>query len=414
MNTLICAISFVFIFLTGSLQAQIYADVKTSKGDFTIELYYAYAPKTVANFIRLVEGTCNWVDSATGQVKREPFYNGIVFYRVITGFMSQTGSPNGLGSDGPGYNFQDEFSALTHTGPYVVSMANSGPHSNGSQFFITAASTPQLNNVHTVFGSVILYDAPGDDTTSISVGRLVCDAINAVGSETGVPSEEVVIQSIAIRRVGGAADAFDEHAQGLPEVVAPLMQVVHEDPAVSLVVKQPASSLTSYSNSSDMVSWQAKPAIYRDSDDDVLLDIDVSSLASGEDKLFFNASQVKYETSEALWPSLLTGETLTIVTKFGQTKFLFTSETGGTFLHGGSISGVFTAYDSGYDWLGCSKYIATNLVSGSSPVHFKLRFGKDAYSALLFQGRHSGSIIFFDGSSDPPKEPTSGPMTLTR
>jgi len=423
MNTLICAISLVFVFLTGSLHAQIYADVKTSKGDFTIELYYVDAPKAVANFIRLAEGTCNWVDSATGQVKMEAYYNGVIFHRVITGFMSQTGSPNGQGTDGPGYNFQDEFSARTHTGPYVVSMANSGPHSNGSQFFITAASKPQLDNVHTVFGSVILYDAPDDGTTSISVGRLVCDSINAVGSESGVPSEEVVIQSISIRRVGVAANAFEEHAQDLPEVEAPLMRVAHENPVVSLVVKQPASSLTSYSYSSDMRTWQFGSAIYRDSDDDVLLDVDVSSLADGKDKLFFNKSQVKYDASEALWPRLLTGRVLSLVipdlnSQWGSvTTFTFTSEGGGSVSNDGG-SGSFTVVTLGEDWLGSREYIETNLkytYEGKIyDVYFRLRLARDLSYPAYFQGRHGGSLFLVKSGSSTLSGNTSGSMTLTR
>lgn len=200
----------LFLATAASAFGQIHADVKTSMGDFSIELDHAAAPRTVANFIGLAEGTRSWVDSVSGAVRTgAPYYDGITFHRVIAGFMSQTGSKKGDGTDGPGYAFQDEFAGgLTHSGPYVVSMANSGPNTNGSQFFITAAATPHLDGKHTVFGLV-------------STGRTVVDAINAVPTTSDKPDTPVVIQSIRIRRVGAAAEAFDEHAHLLPTVTRP-------------------------------------------------------------------------------------------------------------------------------------------------------------------------------------------------
>lgn len=192
-----------------SVFGQIHADVKTTLGDFTIELNDADTPRTVANFIGLAEGTRPWVDSVTGAVRTgTPFYDGITFHRVIAGFMSQAGSRKGDGTDGPGYTFRDELSpGLTHSGPYVVSMANSGPNTNGSQFFITAAATPHLDGKHTVFGLV-------------TEGREVVDAIN-VAPTNGDSGDRVVIESIRIRRIGATAEAFDEHAHGLPTVSRP-------------------------------------------------------------------------------------------------------------------------------------------------------------------------------------------------
>lgn len=194
---------------SSSVFGQIHADVKTTLGDFTIELNDADTPRTVANFIGLAEGTRPWVDSVTGAVRTgTPFYDGITFHRVIAGFMSQAGSRKGDGTDGPGYTFRDELSpGLTHSGPYVVSMANSGPNTNGSQFFITAAATPHLDGKHTVFGLV-------------TEGREVVDAIN-VASTNGDSGDRVVIESIRIRRIGATAEAFDEHAHGLPSVSRP-------------------------------------------------------------------------------------------------------------------------------------------------------------------------------------------------
>jgi len=117
------------------------ATIDTTKGKIVIELYATEAPKTVANFVKLA---------------KQGFYNGIIFHRVIPGFMIQTGDPTGTGRGGPGYAFEDEFSPnLKHDGPGVVSMANAGPNTNGSQFFITLAATPWLNGRHTIFGRVV-------------------------------------------------------------------------------------------------------------------------------------------------------------------------------------------------------------------------------------------------------------------
>ena len=183
----------------------IYADFSTSMGDFTASLNYAAAPQTVANFIGLAEGSRTWVDEATGAVKiGKPFYNGITFHRVIANFMNQGGSPNGLGNDGPGYSFRDETNnGLLHDTPYKLSMANSGPNTNGSQFFITVEPTPWLNGLHTVFG----------DVTS---GQTVVEAINAVPTTADKPNTPIVIHSVSIRRVGMAAEAFAIDSQGLP------------------------------------------------------------------------------------------------------------------------------------------------------------------------------------------------------
>jgi peptidyl-prolyl cis-trans isomerase A (cyclophilin A) len=406
--------------MAGSVSAQIYADVKTSKGDFTIQLSSetaAYAPQTAANFIRLAEGTTSWIDPITGQVKKEPYYNGVIFHRVIAGFMSQTGSRKGDGTDGPGYNFRDDFTEeMTHSEAYIVSMANSGPNTNGAQFFITASAQPSLNGVHSVFGMVILYDAPEDGTSDDEVGRKVCDAINAVATDINdKPLEDVVIQSITIRRVGAWAQSFDEHAQGLPEVSAPLEQVDYQGSQVSLVVEQPASSLTRYCHTPDLNIWEVSEEIYRDHDDSPFSSIDVSSVSLNQDKHFFNVSQVAYETG-VLWPSALTGKTLTIVTKFGQTAFTYTSEDEGTLEHlnsdNSNVNGFFHSYHQGHDWLGARKYLATNLYVGDYQLHFRLRFGWDSFTSSLFQGRHSGQIIYFGSGAD--EEPTSGSMTLTR
>ena len=132
------------------------AHFTTTEGNFTVRLFDQDAPDTVANFVGLAEGTKEWSDPRSGQKVKRPFYDGLVFHRVIEGFMIQGGDPLGTGVGGPGYKFGDEFSPkLKHTKAGILSMANSGPNTNGSQFFITLAPTPWLDNKHSVFGEVV-------------------------------------------------------------------------------------------------------------------------------------------------------------------------------------------------------------------------------------------------------------------
>jgi peptidyl-prolyl cis-trans isomerase A (cyclophilin A) len=133
-----------------------YAHVDTTEGSFTIRLFDKEAPRTVENFVGLAEGTREWKDPATGEKKTAPFYDGVGFHRVIGGFMIQGGDRLGTGTGGPGYKFADEFHpSRRHNRAGILSMANAGPNTNGSQFFITLGPTPHLDNRHTVFGEVV-------------------------------------------------------------------------------------------------------------------------------------------------------------------------------------------------------------------------------------------------------------------
>jgi len=132
------------------------AHFTTSEGNFTVRLFEAEVPNTVANFVGLAEGTKEWTDPKTGSKVKRPYFDGLTFHRIIDGFMIQGGDPLGTGTGGPGYKFADEFNPkLRHSKVGILSMANAGPNTNGSQFFITLAPTPWLDDRHSVFGEVV-------------------------------------------------------------------------------------------------------------------------------------------------------------------------------------------------------------------------------------------------------------------
>ncbi len=168
----------------------IYARFDTTEGEFLVRLFDKDAPATVANFVGLAEGTKEWTHPATRQKQRTPFYDGLIFHRVIDGFMIQGGCPLGSGVGGPGYQFADEFHpSLRHRAEGILSMANAGPSTNGSQFFITLAPTPHLDNRHSVFGEVV----EGLDVVK-KIGRV----------RTGPrdrPATDVVMRKVTIERV---------------------------------------------------------------------------------------------------------------------------------------------------------------------------------------------------------------------
>ena len=138
------------------MEPGIYAKFDTTEGSFTVRLFDKEAPKTVENFVGLAEGTKEWKHPGTGERKTAPYYDGIIFHRIIEGFMIQGGDPLGQGTGGPGFTFADEFHpSRRHDRVGILSMANAGPGTNGSQFFITLGPTPHLDNRHSVFGEVV-------------------------------------------------------------------------------------------------------------------------------------------------------------------------------------------------------------------------------------------------------------------
>lgn len=165
------------------------ATLHTTKGDIVIELFDDESPNTVANFVGLAGGTKEYRDATTGETKTGKFYDGLGFHRIIDGFMIQGGCPLGTGTGGPGYRFADEFHPEhAFNRPYLLAMANAGPGTNGSQFFITVAPTPHLNRRHTIFGEV-------KDPSS----QAVVDAIATTETDhRDRPTTPVVINSVTL------------------------------------------------------------------------------------------------------------------------------------------------------------------------------------------------------------------------
>ncbi|HEV8721856.1 MAG TPA: peptidylprolyl isomerase [Candidatus Binatia bacterium] len=189
-------ITAIFISISLGLAAEtpekkgpVYATLKTSMGDIVIQLFDDKAPKTVANFVGLASGTKEWLDPKTGEKVKRPLYNGTIFHRVIPGFMIQGGDPLGNGRGGPGYTFEDEFHPdLRHSKAGILSMANAGPNTNGSQFFITHQATPNLDGRHSVFGEVV----KGQEVV-VAIGNVSRDPRDR-------PIKDVVLKEIIITR----------------------------------------------------------------------------------------------------------------------------------------------------------------------------------------------------------------------
>jgi peptidyl-prolyl cis-trans isomerase A (cyclophilin A) len=179
-------------FMTNTLTAKL----RTNRGTVTVRLFPDQAPKTVQNFVELAEGTREWTDPQTRQRTTGKLYDGTIFHRVIPNFMIQGGDPLGTGTGGPGYKFGDEIHPdLRFDRPYLLAMANAGPGTNGSQFFITTVPTPHLNGKHTIFGEVIEGSDVVDQVSKVATGR------------ADRPVDDVVLESVQIDRGDGAGNS---------------------------------------------------------------------------------------------------------------------------------------------------------------------------------------------------------------
>ena len=318
----------------------IYAEFNTSMGSYTCRLEYALAPKTVANFISLATGQRSWLSETSGVVRTDPLYNGVIFHRVISNFMNQAGSPTGLGNGGPGYQFVDEFTpGLRHDGFGVLSMANSGPDSNGSQFFITVTAQPQLNDVHSVFGR--LY---GGSNVVLAINRVTTDASDR-------PLTNVVLNSVAIRRIGAAALAFDIQTNGLPLVTNLSVKISPAGTNAGLTFSNRINVDNRLFASANLTSWvqtlvgveTAVPVtntIYR---------------SAGAARQFYRMAQVQY-ASNLFPPRSVLGRTLSITFTNGTAGTLVVTfnangtNGGGTYVRAGNASQNGTGSLLGYNY----------------------------------------------------------------
>lgn len=349
----------------------IFADFTTSMGSFTCRLDYAVAPKTVANFIGLATGCRAWLDVPSGQSRTNAFYDGISFHRVIPDFMIQGGSPNGLGTDGPGYSFVDEFSpAARFDGFGVLAMANSGPDSNGSQFFITVASAAHLNDVHSIFGRLT-----GGSNVVYRISRVARDSNNK-------PLTNILIQTVQIRRVGAAAEAFDIHTNGLPVVTnLPLAISMASDSATLAFSNQMHADNRLYS-STNFLDWTAH-SLGIETMGSITNAIPQPIEAPSE---FFKLAQIQYSSTRPA-PRSLAGRTLvhSIVNGPTITNF-FDLSGGGTYAEGTNIGTIVT-----YDYLQDAHRgrIRSIVYSGIVPMQLHMAFTtptNGTYSGTAYLG----------------------------
>jgi peptidyl-prolyl cis-trans isomerase A (cyclophilin A) len=366
----------------------IFADFTTSMGNFTCQLDYTNEPKTTANFIGLATGQQFWLDAITGRARTNAFYNGLIFHRVIAGFMNQGGSPGGLSDGGPGYALTDEFKPqLVFTNFGALAMANSGPNSAGSQFFITVAPYPPGNNVYTIFGKVVS-------------GSNVVSAINNVATDVNSrPLTNVVMQQVAIRRVGSAAQAFNIYAQGLPIVTNLPLNIAAGTNQITLTFSNRLYADNRLYSATNLPGiWTANP-----------LGIEITAPTTNNvqwtmdaPQRFYALAQVQYPSS-TFAPKSLYGRTLTLTFTMGPglITVVFDSIGGGTYTWTGHPSGTVVTYTWNQD-----VYRGTLLplwLSGVVPLTLTLNFTSNT------GGTMNGTAYFSDGSTSP----VAGTCTLS-
>ena len=393
---------------TGSLaQAALIAHVATDRGTIAVELQHAKAPQAVANFITLAQGTRSRLHPATGAIIDTPLYIGEKFFRVINDAsfkIAQTGSGTGTNSGGPGFSFKDEFDpTLTHV-PYVLSMANSGPNTNGSQIFFTGNATiPSLNNVHTVFG--LITDAPS---------RAVIDAIHAAGNHA------TTITGITFQRSDPAAVAFNEHAQHLPTLSQPGGSLsVTRNVASTWNLDPPAStgsifrafrSTTLNGGWSELGSARQHVGIGKPLVTPVLSTAPLDTAA---------ATRAFYQLSVASHPGSLAPSQLisrTVVITIGAESITYAFDASGT--AGSATYAPATGSPSVFPFTSLShssgghdySFVADNGTAGPLLRYLLIKIGCDSATAPLITGRHATS--YWTGFNWQPA--ASGTATITR
>lgn len=355
--------------LAPPLPADLIARITTDRGSLDVVLLPEVAPQAVANFITLSQGTRSRVDAVTGAVTDAPLYVGEKFFRVInqsTFRIAQTGSGAPANSGDPGFTFRDEFDPSARHTPYVLSMANSGPNTNGSQIFLTGnVSIPHLDDVHTVFGRV--PDA---------AGRATIDEILAAGDNGST------IESVEILRTDPAAEAFDEFAQGLATVSPPQgVLTVGDEVRWEFPAPRPAGTQLSVFRSADLAAWSGLGHVVVGSDERPV--IDSAALPSA----FYHLGEVAYLDSPT--PASLANRRLALVLPDDDGTLTFdfdaTGEGGGYSYNG--QAGTITGNDYSPGGYGAILVVET---SGLRPLRLQLGFDEQTSSVLA--GRVSINI----------------------
>lgn len=352
-------------------------------GEFTCQLEFTKAPRTVANFVGLAEGTVPFLDAKLGHAVARPYYDGIVFHRVVPGFVIQGGSPNGQGNDGPGYSFRDEFdTTLRHDKAGILSMANSGLNSNGSQFFVTLAATAWLNDVHSVFGHVV-------------------DGLNVV---TNVAQGDVIAK-VSIIRNGAAAKQFTASSHGIPVVSDARPSLVAGGNGFLLNYAQPTNSEIFVYHSDDLARWTSVDGMEMHGTTSASVPRDVSAVTVGKSAKFFEVTRVQYPDA-LLTPASVAGKAVRLVDGGGFTvAFSLTNAVSGNyqFIQSSGALGPFPV--GSYSWSqeayrGRLVASMTGLSYGGDPI-------VQANVSLVFSsptnGTYAGNLYTGGGQSVPMK-----------
>ncbi len=401
---------FLLITLVCPLQAELLAHFHTTQGDVTVTLKYDKAPHAVANFITLAQGTRRWLDPATGAIRMMPYYDGTKFHRVNNNAVykfAQGGSRAGDGSDGPGYTIKDEFDPALTQVPYSLSMANCGPNSNGSGFFLTGSiATPSYDGNYTVFGNV-------NDPAS----KTVVDQIIAAGPDG------TTVNTVTFSRTDPTATAFNEHAQDLP-VVSQAKGHLAVSPGIAATwhldeVSAPGDVFQAF-RSTTLVpsSWQKLPDAFRHNglgpvgSTPAIAPVDLDGASAP--KAFYHLTYVRHPGS--VTPSTLAD--LVVTMSFGLDALIYTFDSSG---ESGTadyivddqapVTFLFALVESSSEAHAYSFIVKNN--STAVPGFLQCRIGCDAASDTVIVGRHV--IDSYVSYPDPTTLPFgSGSCKMTR
>lgn len=425
MTRLLNTILFCFLTVT-SLDAQIYADIAithggVSKGTIRVRLDYDKAPRTCANFIGLATGQRSWIDTSSGTIKTNtPYYNGLKLHRLDHDFVIQGGSPDGTSSNGPGYAFQDEFhSDLRHSSRYILSMANSGANSNGSQFFITLRATPILDDKHSVFGEVI-NDATYPNSRSI-IDDFTNETLYPVNGES--PTMDIIMESVTIS--GSSLSGFDVHSPThlLPTPKYTVSTHSYDKNAATYTISWDRKANTEYyaSYTTDLTVWPFQ-RYHLSMNDSTNEQFALSSIPTA--RFFAHMVEVDYSLSPRAPADLASaGKQLTLTLGSSETCTLtFDGAGGGTWSHSGGTTGTLSnvVWTDGAPPTGLFTHTASqarHISLGIIQATFDSPMGTEAWHSInLPTSFHTSTTGWTDGSvvADDPASTTGGTTTLLK